>query len=156
MTIKFHALPTEDVRKLQAGEPDANGQIPERQISDGGGNPCRHCLKYIPEGEEMLVLAYRPFPEKQPYAEVGPIFLCAAPCSRHAETNELPQMVREKEHIIIRGYKSDDRIQYGTGRVIETGDIRKAAEDLFRDERIAYIHLRSASNNCFQARIERD
>ncbi|NNE22749.1 MAG: DUF1203 domain-containing protein [Rhizobiales bacterium] len=156
MTIRFHALPTEDVRRLQAGEPDANGQIPERQISEGGGNPCRHCLQFIPEGEEMLVLAYRPFPDRQPYAEVGPIFLCATPCSRHAETQELPQMVRDKEHIIIRGYTSDNRIKYGTGQVIETRDIPAVAETIFSDQAIAYIHLRSSVNNCFQARIERD
>jgi len=156
MTIRFHALPTEAVRGLQMGEPDANGQMPERQISDGGGNPCRHCLQNIPEGEEMLVLAYRPFPEKQPYAEVGPIFLCAAPCARHEETSEIPPILQNKERIIIRGYTSDNRIKYGTGQMIATGDIPTVAESLFSDDAIAYVHLRSSVNNCFQTRIERD
>lgn len=156
MTIKFTALPTKNVRKLQAGEPDANGQVPERQISDGGGNPCRHCLQNIPGGEEMLVLAYRPFPEPQPYAEVGPIFLCAKSCTRHAETGDVPQMLRDKDMIIIRGYTHDNRIKYGTGQVIATVDIATVAEDIFRDDAISYIHTRSALNNCFQARIDRD
>ncbi|MGB4910282.1 MAG: DUF1203 domain-containing protein, partial [Tabrizicola sp.] len=73
--MRYVAIPTSVVRALQAGGVDANGQVPERQRAEGGGNPCRHCLKMIPEGAEMLVLAHRPFPAPQPYAEVGPIFL---------------------------------------------------------------------------------
>ncbi len=156
MSIKFQALPTEIVRKLQAGAPDANGQVPERQISNGGGNPCRHCLEQIPEGEEMLVLGYRPFPGLQPYAEVGPIFLCAKPCARHPETGDAPPILDNKEEILMRGYTRDDRILYGTGKVIPVNSVQDAAEAMFGNEDVAYIHLRSASNNCYQVRIERD
>lgn len=79
--MRFVAIPTEIARAYQAGGPDANGQRPEHKVSDGGGNPCRHCLRMIPEGAGMLVLAHRPFPAPQPYAEMGPIFLCAGPCA---------------------------------------------------------------------------
>ena len=78
--MRYVAIPTPVVRALQAGGLDANGQLPERKVAEGGGNPCRHCLKLIPEGAGMLVLAHRPFPAPQPYAEVGPIFLCADDC----------------------------------------------------------------------------
>lgn len=83
--ITFTAIPTEIARAYQAGGPDANGQPPERHISDGGGNPCRHCLGLIPKGAKMLVLAHRPFPNPQPYAEIGPIFLCASSCAAGGE-----------------------------------------------------------------------
>src|SRR3989338_5984771 len=73
MTPRFTPTPTETVRAYQAGGPDANGQAPERHISDGGGNPCRHCLAMIPKGSPMLVLAHRPFPQPQPYAELDRI-----------------------------------------------------------------------------------
>lgn len=79
--IRFSPIPTDTARALQTGGLDAYGMLPERKLSDGGGNPCRHCLGMIPEGAEMLVLAHRPFPALQPYAETGPIFLCAAPCA---------------------------------------------------------------------------
>ena len=79
--IRVTGLPTESVRAYRAGHPDANGMAPERVVSDGGGNPCRHCLQCIPEGVEMLILAHRPFPAPQPYAESGPIFLCAEDCA---------------------------------------------------------------------------
>ena len=78
--MRFSPIATPIARAYQSGGLDANGQVPERQISDGDGNPCRHCLNLIPKGAEMLVLAHRPFPAPQPYAEVGPIFLCADAC----------------------------------------------------------------------------
>ena len=75
MLLRYVALPTEDVRALQRGGPDAYGMVPERRVSDGDGVPCRHCLKNVAAGKDYLILAYRPFPELQPYAETGPIFL---------------------------------------------------------------------------------
>ena len=77
---RFSAIPSEIAHHYRSGGMDANGQVPERIVSDGAGNPCRHCLKMIPKGAGMLVLAHRPFPALQPYAEVGPIFLCADAC----------------------------------------------------------------------------
>ena len=154
MTLKFIALPTEAVRQLQNGAPDANGRTPERAVSDGGGNPCRHCLCEIPAGEEMLVLAYRPFPDLQPYAEVGPLFLCAAQCERHPESAELPDMFQAWEKILVRGYGADNRIVYGSGQVISMTAVPDVAASLLERDEITFVHMRSASNNCYQARIE--
>ena len=153
MTIQFSPIRTDIVRAYQAGGSDANGQVPERQISDGGGNPCRHCLKMIPAGAEMLVLAHRPFPVPQPYAELGPIFLCADPCEAGGGVDP-PEMLASTDYI-LRGYGADDRIVYGTGGVVATGAIPARAEELFADARVAYVHVRSARNNCFQCRIDR-
>ncbi|MGF1501609.1 MAG: DUF1203 domain-containing protein [Paracoccaceae bacterium] len=154
MPIAFAALPTEPVRALQAGGPDAYGHHPERQISDGDGVPCRHCLRQIPAGAPYLVLAYRPFASLQPYAETGPIFLCAAACPRGEGGAALPEILDSPQYM-VRGYGTDERIRYGTGRVVATAEIPAAAEALLADPGIAFVHVRSASNNCFQVRIER-
>ena len=151
--MRFVAIPTEVVRAYQAGGPDANGQVPERKVSDGGGNPCRHCLKLIPEGAGMLVLAHRPFPVPQPYAEVGPIFLCAGECQAGGG-EAVPEMLASSDYI-VRGYGADDRIVYGTGGVVATRAIPARAGELLSDPRVAYVHVRSARNNCYQVRIER-
>lgn len=151
--MRYVAIPTEMVRAYQAGGVDANGQVPERKRAEGGGNPCRHCLKMIPEGAEMLVLAHRPFPAPQPYAEMGPIFLCAGACEAGGG-GALPEMLASPEYI-VRGYGADDRIVYGTGGVVATGAIPARAEALFGDARVAYVHVRSARNNCYQCRIDR-
>lgn len=103
----------------------------------------------------MLVLAYRPFEALQPYAEVGPIFLHAEPCERHDETATLPNMLAGYERLLARGYGHDNRIVYGTGLVVDTADLTKRCSTLLDDTAVAYVHLRSASNNCYQCRVER-
>ncbi len=153
--LRFLPLATETVRALQSGGPDANGQAPERHISDGPGNPCRHCLIEIAAGAPYLILAHRPFPRPQPYAEQGPIFLHAEPCAAYTDTAGVPEMFLEWQQLLIRGYGADDRIVYGTGEVVETVRMAEAAQEMFERPDVAYIHVRSASNNCFQCRIER-
>jgi hypothetical protein len=151
--MRFSPIPTPLVRAYQSGGLDANGQVPERQISDGDGNPCRHCLDLIPKGAEMLVMAHRPFPAPQPYAEVGPIFLCADACEAGGGA-AMPQIL-ESPTYIVRGYGPDDRIVYGTGAVVATEALPEEAARRLEDPRIAYVHVRSARNNCFQVRIDR-
>jgi Protein of unknown function (DUF1203) len=155
MSIRISALETALVRSLQSGGTDANGQRPERHVCKGGMMPCRHCLRDIGEGEPYLILAHRPFPQAQPYAEQGPIFLHAEPCPRHPDSAEVPAMFLGRPGYLIRGYGTDDRIVYGTGRIVAPSAMPQAAETMFGDPRVSYIHVRSASNNCYQARIDR-
>ena len=155
MALRFVALPSADVTALQAGSPDANGQSAERHVSDGDGMPCRHCLQNIGAGEPYLILAYRPFPNPQPYAELGPIFLHADACPRFSDGAEIPPVLTSSPRYLIRGYGTDDRIVYGSGKVVPREALTGEAEQSFQDPRIAYVHVRSASNNCYQCRIER-
>jgi len=154
MTLRFTPIETETARRYQTGGPDANGQLPERVIAEGTGNPCRHCLQMIPEGEPMLILAHRPFPRPQPYAEIGPIFLCAELCDPPDDLRAMPQILASPDYI-LRGYGADDRIVYGTGAVVPTGQILAEAETRLADPGVAYVHVRSARNNCYQLRIDR-
>jgi Protein of unknown function (DUF1203) len=156
MNLRFVALPSDDVAALQAGRPDANGQLPERHISDGDGMPCRHCLRNIEAGEPYLILAYRPFPKPQPYAELGPIFLHAEACPRFDAIDAIPPILTTSERYLIRGYGGDDRIVYGSGKLVPRAALAEEAESALRDPRIAYVHVRSATNNCYQCRVERD
>lgn len=152
----YVALETDIVRKLQKGGLDANGQKPQRSISSGAGNPCRHCLESIPEGEEMLILAHRPFDGLHAYAETGPIFLCAKACARGGSSGDLPPILTTAPDYLVKGYSADERIVYGTGEVVATKDIQTKVADVFDNPEVAFIHVRSARNNCYQARIDRD
>lgn len=153
MAVQFVAMETALVRALQGGAPDANGMLPERHRAIGAGNPCRHCLGLIAEGAGMLILAHRPFPALQPYAECGPIFLCADTCAQGGGVS-LPAMLASPDYI-LRGYGADDRIVYGSGAVVPTKALIAEAEARFANPAIRYLHIRSARNNCFQCRVER-
>lgn len=152
-SLLYQALPTDRVRVLQRGGLDAYGFQPEVHISDGVDVPCRHCLTEIPAGEAYLILAYCPFPDLQPYAETGPIFLHQSECARHSDATKLPSMFLGWDRLLMRGYGRDHRIVNGTGKVLPTAQIDQQATFLLAEGRVRYLHLRSASNNCFQARI---
>lgn len=150
--LYYHPLPTDKVRALQAGGPDAYGNVPERAVSDGVGTPCRHCLCDVPNGAEMLILAHRPFSALQPYAETGPIFLCADACTAGGGT-EMPQILRTSPDYLIKGYSAEERIVYGSGAVVAQEDLEARAEAILQDPRVVSVHVRSARNNCYQLRI---
>ena len=154
-SIEFHSIPSDEVRDFQAGGADANGQVPERHISDGDGIPCRHCQTDVGKDEPFLILSYRPFPALQPFAETGPIFLHADPCPAYPVDAGVPDMFHKRESYILRGYGRDDRIVYGTGRIVVPGEIPASALDIFERDEVAYIHLRSATNNCYECTIKR-
>jgi hypothetical protein len=153
-SIRFSSMPTDQARAYWAGAPDANGQEPEIHVSDGDGVPCRHCQQDVAKGETYLILAYRPFPKPQPYAEIGPIFLHADPCARYPETDRTPVMFLKRESYLLKGYAGDDRIVYGTGQIVgrPTSPRRRPGSSTATT---AYVHVRSALNNCFACRIDR-
>ncbi|MDQ0320378.1 hypothetical protein QO002_002516 [Pararhizobium capsulatum DSM 1112] len=151
--LRYTPIPSADVTALQQGKPDAYGMIPERHISDGQGMPCRHCLANIDAGAPYLILAYRPFPALQPYAETGPIFLHAEECKAYEEAAKPPILTTSKDYI-LRGYSNEHRIIYGTGAATAVEDIERYAAELLNRNDVAYVHVRSARNNCYQCRIE--
>lgn len=155
MTIKFVALDTEIVRALQRGGTDANDQVPQRAISGGGAIPCRHCLSPVGKAEEYLILAHRPFPRVQPYAESGPIFLHARECERAADSQLAAPMFQNGRAYILRGYNDNDWINYDAAEVVTPDRIEQTARRLLDRNDVAYVHMRSSQMNCYQCRIER-
>ena len=157
MQLIFEPLDTIVVRTLRAGGPDANGQPAEHHIARGAGNPCRHCLDMVAEGRGMLILAHRPFPAPQPYAEIGPIFLCADDCPawRPPVDGALPPILRSSPDYLLKGYTADHRIAYGTGKIVGQSRIADYAAQVLADPAIAFVDVRSARNNCYQLRIRR-
>ncbi len=154
MNIEFVGLPTEDVDQIRTTMRDAYDLPVEVHPADAGAYPCRHCLGHTPAGKNYLILAHRPFATLNPYAETGPIFLCAEECIAATHAPELPEILRAP-HYIVRGYDANERIVYGSGKVTPTAQIPSYAQVLLADPDIAFADVRSAENNCFQCRIRR-
>lgn len=152
MDIRFHGLPTQTVAALRQSMRDAYDQPIERRLAGDDGWPCRHCLGKTPADRDFLILAHRPFDTLNPYAETGPIFLCADDCAAAEPTSEVPAILRSPSYL-VRGYSADERIVYGSGQVVPTPGIADHARLLLADPQIAFVDVRSASNNCFQCRI---
>lgn len=153
MDLFYEPIATDLARALRAGAPDANGQPAERgAVASGKGEPCRHCLQNTKAGRQYLILAHRPFPAPQPYAETGPIFLCADDCQPWAGEG-VPPILKSSPDYLMKGYTHGHRILYGSGRIVPQAEIEEYARGLLGDPRIAYVDVRSARNNCFQLRI---
>ncbi len=153
MQLVVRGIATTDTDRLRAGGPDAYGHPALIRRAEGVANPCRHCLGLIAEGDDKLVLAYRPFESRHPYAETGPIFLHRHACQRY-ESTTLPGWFTFMDPAIIRGYGADDWIRYDTGDVVAGRDLTDACLRILADETIAYVHIRS-KYNCFQCRVDR-
>ncbi|MEO8000776.1 MAG: DUF1203 domain-containing protein [Arenimonas sp.] len=150
---RIGGIPTAAAIRLRNLEPDANGQIPLKMISDGKSNPCRHCLGLIAKGDPMLLLAYRPFDAVQPYAETGPVFLHQDACERY-DSNVMPAWFDHFDPAIIRGYSETHYIRYDTGKAIAGKYLATECQKILGDESVAYVHIRSKFN-CFQCRVDR-
>jgi len=155
MTPIFHPIDDATVARWRAGGPDANGQAPERRISDGTGVPCRHTLRLVPAGRPYLVLAHRPFAGLNPYTETGPIFVAADPLPGAAPGPGLPPVLTSARYL-LRGYDADERIIYGSGQVVDTPLIPEACTQMLARPGTAFVHIRSATNGCFQVRVDLD
>jgi hypothetical protein len=153
MTFRIQGIPTTEVEHIRNGGPDANGQRAIVRVAEGLANPCRHCLELIADGDDKLVLAYRPFDRPQPYAEVGPIFLHRASCTRY-DADTVPAWFDFMDPAIVRGYDGDDWIRYDTGDVVSGAEIAARCRTILADETVAYVHVRS-KYNCFQCRVDR-
>lgn len=149
------ALPSQTVAGWRRGGLDAYGLVPERVASSSGaGTPCRHCLAQVPAGRPYLIVAHRPFGGLNPYAETGPLFVCADDCARGGGA-ALPAAMLTAATYLLRGYSRDERIVYGSGGVVPTGEISARCAALFAQDEIAAVHVRSATNNCYFFRVER-
>lgn len=153
MSYEFSGFSDAVCKSIRNGDPDANGQTPEKSVSDGGGDPCRCCLKDIPKDRGMLIFAHRPFEIINPYAEVGPVFICAD-CVPYDKPNEIPPVLATRPRHLLKGYSADDRIVYGTGEIVEPDQLQRYLGQTFKNPKVRYVHVRSATNNCFTLRID--
>lgn len=132
--IRFHPMPIDHATAYRQGALDAHGLPPERHVSDGAGNPCRHGLRMILQGAGMLILAYRPFATLHPYAEVGPVFLCADACAAF-DGDSVPDVFTNSPDYLLKGHGADERFIYGTGSITPAAAIPARAQALLADPR---------------------
>jgi hypothetical protein len=83
LKLAVKGIANAEANRIKGGGLDANGLPAVVKRAEGRANPCRHCLQLIAEGDDKLVLSYRPFEDLQPHAEAGPS------CSRY-EDHVLP------------------------------------------------------------------
>jgi len=142
------ALDTATAERLRTATVDdyGNDVIAREEIG-----PCRHCLRYSVPGERVVLVSFSPFEIRNPYKEVGPIFLHADGCRPYAGTG-LPEAFAKKP-LALRAYDYEQNIYRPEVVVDETQEQRIGS--LLADEKVAYIHVRSFTSGCYLFRIDR-
>ncbi|WP_298858012.1 DUF1203 domain-containing protein [uncultured Sulfitobacter sp.] len=69
------------------------------------------------------------------------------------ESEGVPPILATSAGYLVKGYTADERICYGTGKIIAPEAITTYAAALLERPEIAFFDVRSASNNCFLTRI---
>ncbi len=118
MKLKYLPMPSEEVRALQAGGKDAYGCAPERTVSDGEGNPCRHCLDFVPKGRACSFSPIALFPMFSPMLKPGRSFCVPTPAR--------PGLGRCSAHFGIEQGLSAERLYRKSPHQIWNGESRRA------------------------------
>ena len=152
-SFRVVAIPTEVAEEVRVTGKSPNYGFPAHREVAAGRAPCRHCLQLIQEKQEdLLLFTYDPFRELGEPPLPGPVYIHANECPRHAGTDEIPKAFRRRL-LTLEGF-GDDRTRLQEIRV-RNGQEQAAAEKLFQQEKIRYVHVRSTEAGCFLFRLER-
>ena len=147
------AIPSEVAEQVRNTGKSPNYGFPAHREVAAGRAPCRHCLKLIQKNEEELLLfTYDPFRELGEPPLPGPVYIHAAECPRHPESNVIPEEYRGRL-LTLEGY-GENRALVKEIRV-KDGEEERAAEQLFHEAKIRYVNVRSTEAGCFLFRLER-
>lgn len=151
--FRVTAIPTKVAEEVRTtGKSPVYGFPAHREVAAGRA-PCRHCLQLIQQGqEELLLFTYDPFRELGEPPLPGPVYVHAEECPRHPESDSIPEAYRGRL-LTLEGY-GDGRALLKEVRVRD-GEEQDAAEKMFRETEIRYVHVRSTEAGCFLFRLER-
>src|SRR5438552_14190473 len=159
----FHAvaIPTEVADSVRSTMKSPKYGFPAHREVAAGRAPCRHCLKLVRINEEELILftmdAFHGLPNGETVPpSPGPVYIHAEKCPRYAahETqNEIPETYRGK--LLTLEAFGPDRKLLAEVRASNSQE-EKIAQQLFANQDVKYIQVRSTEAGCFLFRLERN
>lgn len=147
------AIPADVAHEARAtGRAPRYGHPAHRERASGYG-PCRLCLAtFRVKEEDRLLFTYDPFAGLDSYPSPGPVFIHADGCDAFAQPEGFPESLRPLP-LTLEAY-GPARWPVARERVI-AGDVEGAAQRLFANQAVTYIHVRNTEAGCYIARLER-
>jgi hypothetical protein len=153
ITFQITTLPPEALDRIRAQGYDDHGNRLRPTIDKEGGAPLRCCLRDSRPGERIMLLAWSPFHQASPYAEVGPVFIHTEPCGGYADQDAYPDGFRARRQV-FRAYDTQGSIIDAI--LVEAGQDQEAAiATLLSRAEVAFIHSRNVLYGCYMFQIDR-
>jgi hypothetical protein len=120
--------------------------------AEAGQYPCRVSLEDVPQGTELLLLAYEHQPAISPYRASGPIYVSRGARQRSLPPDTVTPYVT-KRLMSVRAYDAEDLIV--DAAVCEGVRVDEEIRRLFERTDVSYIHLHNARRGCYSCRVQR-
>jgi len=158
--FRVHAIPSTTLAEVRLAGHDRFGNDLIPLVDPAGGSPLRCCLRRSRPGEELCLIAYRPFTRPGPYAEAGPVFVHAGACTGYLENDAYPAGYRDWPTMVFRPYRHHaelncDAIAYDAIQMGEGATAEALIGRIFADPTIEFIHTRNVHAGCFMFGITR-
>jgi hypothetical protein len=149
----FEPIPPAELRQIRAAGVDQAGNRLTVQADATGGSPLRCCLRESDPGERLLLIAYTPPGTRGAYAERGPVFIHAEPCTGYLTPDRYPPGLSHRQQV-VRAYDRDGRIADGV--LVNDGEHALAViGELLGRADVALVHLRNVGYGCYNFAVRR-
>ena len=152
----FHAvaIPTEVANLVRSTMKSPKYGFPAHREVAAGRAPCRHCLELVRLKEEELILfTMDAFYGLEVPPSPGPVYIHAATCGRYSGERGIPEAYRGRL-LTLEAFGADRKL-LAEVRASESRE-EKIAEELFANQDVKYIQVRSTEAGCFLFRLERN
>jgi len=156
----FHAvaIPTEVANSVRSTMTSPKYGFPAHREVAAGRAPCRHCLELVQLNREELILftmdAFYGLPNGETVPpSPGPVYIHAEACGRYDGERGIPETYRGRL-LTLEAFGADRKLL----AEVRASDSReeKIAEELFANQEVKYIQVRSTEAGCFLFRLERN
>jgi hypothetical protein len=153
MSFRIKGLPAEKFQHLFALSDAAlrAHQALRSTVDRENAYPCRISLTDAAPGEEVLLVNYEHHAVDTPYRSRFAVYVRAGEATFDA-VDEVPAQLRRRI-LAARGY--DENGMLVEADLVDGRELEGKIEQLFADQKIAYLHLHFAKPGCYAARVER-
>jgi hypothetical protein len=103
-------------------------------------------------GETVILLPFVHHDVDSPYRASGPIFVRQNVKESTVPPGEIPEVVSSRT-MSVRAYDRNGMMLDGS--VVLGSEIKTHIENLFANQKIAYLHLHNAGAGCYSCKVER-
>ncbi|MBX2837514.1 MAG: DUF1203 domain-containing protein [Gammaproteobacteria bacterium] len=154
MNYQIHALPK---AKYQHFFDMTDGELAQRNaersvVETPNSVPCRVSLQDADPGETVILLNHPHLDEQSPYQARYAIYIRELATEAQLPKNTLPENL-SRRILAIRGFSQNHRLQ--SADIVAGVDLETKMRALLAVPEIEYVHLHSAKEGCYHAKVVR-